>query len=450
MDAASYGFSPHASGRANAEALQRALDQGGTITVSQPGTYKLARTVYIASHTTLQFGNGVFVQKSDEEGAFSHVLLNKGALTKTYDEHIAVENLHIVVNGVDARTFHDVFGLHGQLAFFYVKDLRVTGFRCMDLGKLQYGIHICTFEDIFIDDVIIKGEKDGVHLGRGKRFYIGNGTFETYDDAVALNAHDYDVGNPELGWIEDGVVENCHDTARSTANNDCVGYFCRILAGAWKDWEPGIKVQKSDTVVSNGRLYRVKADADSKQYESFTRPEHAQGTVVQDGIQWVMVQDTVTYTAGVRNVTFKNIFLRKARIGFSIHFDNDRFSRSYYPGAPVPSQEQLVFDNIRVLHERETPFLSANTPVDVITVVSSSFQNNSIMFHGNQAMADYLPTRINLIGCIFNHKGSLDLVANSVPDKRIHIRGWANTKMDDSSVVCLVPGPGTIDAQLDI
>ncbi|WNR45949.1 hypothetical protein [Paenibacillus roseipurpureus] len=450
IDAATYGFSPEATGLKNAEALQQALDEGGTITVSRPGTYKLARTVYIGSYTTLVFGNQVFVHKTDEEGPFSHVILNKGALTKIYDEHITIENLHIHVNGMDVRTFSDVFGLHGQLAFFYVKDLRIERFRCMDLGKMQYGIQICTFEDLHIRDVIIKGDKDGVHLGRGKRFHIINGIFETYDDAVALNAHDYDVGNPELGWIEDGVVENCHDLARSFTNNDGVGYFCRILAGAWRDWEPEMKVQKSDTVVSKGRLYRVKACPDAAVYVSYTQPVHKQGIVELDGIQWAMIQEDVTYTAGVRNVTFRDIYLRKARIGFSIHFDNDRFSRSYYPGSPVPGQEQLVFENIRVLHDHKVPFLSANTPIDRITLLHCSFRNSPITIHGNGAMEDYRPTFISVIGCIFNHEGTLEWIENSVANKRIKVKAYASVKMNDAATLQIVPGPGMIEVDLDI
>jgi polygalacturonase len=208
-DAANFGFSPTGSGIENAEALQRAVDEGGTVVVSKPGTYAVADTVYIGSNTSLVFGNDVVLEKVDEQGAFTHVLLNKGALTRIYDHNITVDGLHIIVNGIDVRNFK-VYGLHGQLAFFYVKDLRITRFRCLDLGKAQYGIHVCTFEDIIIDDVIIKGKKDGVHLGRGKRFAIRNGVFQTFDDAVALNAHDYATGNPELGWIENGVVEKCY------------------------------------------------------------------------------------------------------------------------------------------------------------------------------------------------------------------------------------------------
>jgi hypothetical protein len=203
-NASDFGFSPNASGLENTKSLQKAVDQTGTVVVSHTGTYKMAGTVYIGSNTSLIFGNNVYLKKVNEQGEFSHVIVNKGAITKTYDQNITIDGLQIIVNGMDVRKFKEAYGLHGQLAFFYVKDLKIERFRCLDLGKGQYGIHICTFEDILINDAIIKGMKDGIHLGRGKRFTISNGIFETFDDAIALNAHDYSVGNPELGWIEDG------------------------------------------------------------------------------------------------------------------------------------------------------------------------------------------------------------------------------------------------------
>ena len=100
VDAGDYGFSPDASGVDNAAALQKAVDQTGTIIVSKPGIYKVAGTTHIGSNTTLEFGNGVILQKVDEQGPFSQVILNKGALTKTYNEHIAIIGLHLSVNGV--------------------------------------------------------------------------------------------------------------------------------------------------------------------------------------------------------------------------------------------------------------------------------------------------------------------------------------------------------------
>ncbi|NJK93773.1 MAG: hypothetical protein HC905_01550 [Bacteroidales bacterium] len=444
-NAAGFGFSPLASGSENTRAMQKAVENGGTIIVSTPGTYNMAGTVYLGSNTTLKFGNGVFLRKTDEKGAFTHVFLNKGALTKTYDENIVIEGLNLFVNGVD-KAMDEVFGLRGQIAFFYVKDLKIERFRCPDLAKAQFGIHVCTFEDLLINDVIIKGDKDGVHLGRGKRFRISNGVFQTYDDAIALNAHDYATSNPELGWIEDGVIENCHDLAAPKTT----GYFCRILAGGWIDWKPGMQVQQSDAVVSNGRIYRVQAKPDGTVYTSNTQPVHEKGSQVIDGIKWGMVQEDVTYTAGVRNIVFRDIYLEKPRTGFSIHFDNDRYSRSYYPGAQVPMQEQLLFDNIRVKYEQSTELISVGTPVDVITITNSSLKNNRINFHGNKAMNDYLPTRINIYGCVFNCDKSMDLVTNNVDNKEIILKTSSNTQVKAGFSAKAAAGKGKIMVDSDL
>ncbi len=444
-DAESFGFSSQASGMENTKSLQKAIDQGGTILVSKPGIYQMAGTVYVGSHTSIVFGNGVFLKKVDESGAFTHVLLNKGALTKIYDQNIVIEGLQIIVNGVD-KTFNEVYGLRGQIAFFYVKDLRIERFRCLDLTRMQFGIHVCTFEDLIIDDVIIKGNKDGIHLGRGKRFSIRNGIFETYDDAIALNAHDYATSNPELGWIENGLVENCHDlNAEKTT-----GYFCRILGGAWIDWKSGMDVQQSDAVVSNGKIYRVQAKPDGTIYKSVTRPTHESGTKEIDGIQWGVVQTDVTYTAGVRNVIFRNIFLEKPRIGFSVHFDNDKYSRSYYPGAIVPVQERLSFDNIRILHDEKSDFLSINTPMDVITVTNSVFGNNRISFHGNDAMSNYLKTSINMVGCVFRMDGLMELVSNRVEGKEVFLTTSSSVQVYDNFSARVTPGKGRISVTSDL
>ncbi len=444
-DAAEFGFSPDATGLENTAALQRAVDRGGTITVSRPGTYLIGGTVYLGSHTSLIFGNGVFLKKVAEKEPFNHVLLNKGALTKTYDRDITVTGLHLIINGVDVNKWQ-VFGLRGQIAFFYVRDLRIERFRCDDLGATQFGIHVCTFEDLLINDVIVKGRKDGVHLGRGKRFKISNGVFQTGDDAIALNAHDYATSNPELGWIEDGVVENCHDLADPKQK---AGFFCRILAGAWIDWKPGMEVQHSDTVVSGGRLYRVQAKADGTTYESLTRPTHTQGAQVLDGINWGVVQEDVTYTAGVRNVVFRDIFLSQPRVGFSIHFDFGVWSRSYYPGAPIPQQENLLFDNVRVLHDEKSSFLSIATPVDTVSLVNCTFRRSGIVFRGDQALSDYLPTRLNFVGCVFNHPGTMGLVANQVPNKVISLKTTASLEAASFSAT-VSAGKGQINVDSDL
>ncbi|HVU47192.1 MAG TPA: hypothetical protein VHD85_13765 [Terracidiphilus sp.] len=445
-NAASFGFSPSATGAENMRALQRAVDQTGTVVISSPGIYKLAGTVYIGSDTSLIFGNNVFVKKVVEESPFAQVLLNKGALTRTWDRCIRVSGLQLIVNGVDNLNWK-VYGLRGQIAFFYARDIEIDNFRCLDLGRIQYAIQICTFADLLIDKVAIEGGKDGIHLGRGKRFTLRNGTFDTGDDAIALNGHDYSTGNPELGWIEDGVVENMHDLPNPARR---VGYFCRILAGAWIDWRPGMKVQQSDTVVSNGRLYRVQEKPDGKIYTSVTRPAFESGSRILDSINWGVIQDDVTYTAGVRNVVFRDIYLEKARPAFSIHFDNDHFSRSYYPGSPIPLQENILIEDTRVLYDESTDFLRVSTPVNAITVANSMLHNNHILFQNNGATADYGPTWINMIGCIFSSRGPLQLLINKVPNKRIVFRTSDSVETSDDFSASIISGEGNISTDSDL
>ena len=440
-----FGFSPSASGQDNTRALQAAADQGGTIRIERPGIYKMAGTVYLTSHTRLVFGAGVFLQKVKEPDVFTHLLLNRGALTKTRDRNIAVEGLHLLVNGVDQRS-SEVFGLRGQVAFFYVDDLRISGFRCLDLEASQFAIHVCTFSDLLIEDVIIEGLKDGVHLGRGRRFTIRDCVLKTADDAIALNAHDYATSNPELGWLEDGLVENIHDLPHPRAT----GFFCRLLAGAWSDWRPGMQVQQSDSVVSQGRLYRVQAEPDGTTYTSNTPPTHNQGNQVLDQINWGMVQSEAVYSAGVRNVAFRNISLETPRVGFSIHFDQDRHSRSYYPAAALPVQGGLSFDNIRVKFPEERPLLSIKTPVAAITIANSFLGGGGIHFNPVADLPDSGRTSLALLGCAFTVPGNLDLVINRVPGKRISLATVGSHFSHDDFAARVEAGQGSIDCRSDL
>jgi hypothetical protein len=209
-------------------------------------------------------------------------------------------------------------------------------------------------------------------------------------------------------------------------------------------------VQKSDTVVSNGRLYRVQADPDGAVYTSTTQPTHESGSMVLDGITWGAGQSDVTYTAGVRNVVFRDIFLEKPRIGFSVHFSNDKYDRSYYPGAMIPKQEQLSFDNIRVQHGQRVAFAEIVTPLDVLSVTNSSLRNNGIFFRSNSAMPDYLKTQVNMVGCVFNHKGVMDLVTNSVESKEIVVKTSSSIELHDEFSARVVPGNGKITVESDL
>jgi hypothetical protein len=446
FDAAEFGFSPDATGKENTAALQKAFDRGGVVRVSKPGDYKIAQTVFIGDDTTLECEAGVRFVKSDEGARFSQVILNKGALTRTWNRNIQIKGLEISVNNMDFCDWK-VFGLRGHLAFFYVKDLRIERFRCYDVCRAQYCIHVCTFEDLTIEDIKVKGKKDGVHLGKGKRFVIRDGTFDTGDDPLALNAHDYSTGNPELGWIEDGVIENCHDLATDEKH---VGFFCRILAGAWGDWKEGMSVQQGDSVVSGGRLYRVSMPVDGKEYISKTRPTHLKGSKVLDGINWVWIQDEAIYECGVRNVVFRDCYLNYPRTGFSIHFDVGKYSRSYYPGVKPPKQEGIVFDNVRVLHNTPNKFLVVTTPVDSISFNNCTFRNGGISFVDNKAMTDYGPTGIQINGCRFYANGKWKLIDNRIKNKKINLVASGNMAFGESFAPVLLGVPGNFNVSSDL
>ena len=416
-----YGFSPDSSGITNTRILQEVVDQGGTVIISNPGVYKIAGTIYLGSNLSLLFGNGVYLKKVNEKGIFTHVFLNKGALTKTFNQNIFISGLQILVNGIDQR-MGEIYGLRGHVAFYYIKDLRIERFRCFDLATKQFCIQICNFEDVIIDDVIIKGDKDGIHLGRGRRFTISNGIFQTVDDAIALNGHDWVTSNPEVGWIEDGIIEKCHDL---NDNKKPLAFFCRLLAGSWLDWTEGIEVQLSDIVVSNGKVYRVTTIDEGKCRKSVTPPRHEKGIAKLDGISWLLTQNESTYNAGVKNIVFRDITLEKPRVSFSFHFDYGTH-RSYYPGSAAPLQEKFSFDNIRIKYDEEVALFSIKTPVDVLTLSNSSIRNNKIEFKGNKFIEDYSETVINIHGCVFNKKGEFELMTNDIAGKKIYLKTNSN------------------------
>lgn len=129
-------------------------------------------------------------------------------------------------------------------------------------------------------------------------------------------------------------------------------------------------IRHSDSVVHNGRLYRAYMKPDGTEYRSVTPPTHEKGTVTLDGgIAWVMVQENATLNVGCRNITFRNITLDSRRhTGIKLHFDNDNYSHSVYPGSEMPVQSDILFENIKVTSEEMVCFMRANTPMENVTV----------------------------------------------------------------------------------
>ena len=445
-NAASFGFLPTASGIHNTMALQAAFNKGGTIVVSQPGTYKVSGTAYIGDNTALICGAGVIIEKSNENGRFTHIILNKGALTRTYNHNISITGLDVRVNNVDLP-MSTIFGLRGHIAFFYVKDLKIERFRCSGLVNGQFALHICTFEDLLINDVIIKGKKDGIHLGPGKRFRISNGVFQTGDDAIALVPGDWVSANPEFGNLEDGVIENCSDIP----DDYLEGAFSKIVASAWVDWKPGMEVKHGDCVnASNGRMYRVVAALDNRVYKSLTQPAFDSGMQVLDSINWLMFQKDTIHTAVVKNVVFRDIFLYSARVPFQVMSYSNKWSHSYYPGAPLPVQGPLSFENITMFSDNNKALVQVSTPLNLLYIRNSSLKNNWIEFRSVPDYTYYPKTYVNFSNCTFTTAGNYNLIKNSCRQKEVFVKTTGSTETGDKFSARVEEGQGKIYVDSDL
>jgi hypothetical protein len=415
-------LSPSATGHANRAALQAIVDRRGEIVIDKPGVYPIAGTVYLDSDTHLRFGEGVVLKKVAEPNPFSHVFLNRNAASHGTDERISIDGLTLQVNNVDVRDFADVFGLMGHVAFYGVRDLRVSRLTINDIGKLQYALHVCRFDNLLVEHCTLTGWKDGIHLGPGEHFHIRQCTFDTFDDAIALNACDWDIGNPEIGPIEDGLIEHCieHPRDRST------GFFCRMEMGSWCDWSEGMTVQKSDPVVHRGCIYRVRAEPDGTRWRSVVPPDAHVGVHGPDGIRWERVGHSTEYTAPVRRVSFRHIRLGAPRSAFAVQLEDNRFSRSYQPGAKFVCCEDISLAHIRDARPAGSPLLQFSGPVPNVTLEDVELPGLLAHFYNESVLADHGRTRIQLRNCHSALPAS-DLIRNEIVGKKVDVQRMDET-----------------------
>ena len=381
INAQEYGFLPENDSYKNSVALQKAVDVGDVIQITAPGVYCISKQIEIGNDTKLVFGEGVILRReADESGVNGNAFINKGAVRGEYNRNIEIIGLHLECNGVESNDFgvnSRIAGLRAQVAMIYVENLRILDFECHGLLEKDYAIQISAFRNIYLDGLYITGNKDGVHLGWGDGFVIRNGRFRTFDDPIALNAFDYATSNTHVGWIENGIIENCTDLD----DKSTTGFFCRILGGAWCRWHSGMQVQHSDTVAMNGRTYRVLMNPkDGKLYSSFTPPCHEKGIAEYDGINWVAVRDTEEYDCGCRNIIIRNIRLEKKRsTAIAISLNYDTYARSYYPGCVCVPHDGITMENIVVENEVDNLF-SSDYPTGNITLKNIDFRKSKLRF----------------------------------------------------------------------
>lgn len=433
--ASDFGFSVEADGESNSDALQSALNGGGKIIVDKPGVYDISKTIFVDSNTELCFEDGVILNKcrNNAGGIMSHMFINRHAFEREYDENIIIKGLSIQMNGLDnGSDVGNIQGLCGTVSFFYIKNLLIKDFTSVGGGYADFTVQVCTFDSIRFENVYIEGLKDGIHLGRGKNFVIRNGKFKTYDDPIALNAHDYNISNPELGWIENGLIENCYDLE----DGYDIGFFCRILAGAWPHWKENMKFQNSDAVISNGKIYRLSSKEGEKELTSSFRPTHDKGTkTYDDGLTWTLTQENdIVDHCGVRNVHFKNIYLQKERgAAFSFHFDNDRYSRSYYPDCPTPVQSGIVLENIYQQNKMDK-LVFCITPVDTIKIINSVLNGSWVeMCDVQTSGCDYGTQYVIFDNVLFNSVNSNYYVVRNLNELDVKV-DFRNCRKNSSDV----------------
>lgn len=344
INAKDFGFSTDNTGLQNTAALNNAVQGGGkSVVVTEPGTYKLNGTVLLPDDTQIIFARGVVLQK---DAHYQNMFRNAGAEARTYNRNIVLCGVVLDINqkGIANDVDGALFGLRGELSFLCTENVRIFDFRVENLYTGAYAIQFNQSYNFVVENFVIRGQKDGIHISAVDTFVIRNGVLQTTDDALAFNACDWVSSNCVDGDIKNGLVENITDETPSGSVN---GYSCRLLAGAWKDYESGMSIHRGDTVVNGGRIYRAyTANPTGTLFTSGTAPTIATFTGKQEdpgGFYWkLMRNDAVYYSANIDNVEFRNIRFCSKRYGFVEEIDtDDDYNRSLYPGLPIADYPKI-------------------------------------------------------------------------------------------------------------
>lgn len=334
-NAKDFGFLPENTGSVNTAAMNSALQGGNkTVVVTEPGTYKVNGAILLHDNTTVVFGAGVIIQK---DGHYQNIFRNAGATSRSYNRNITLVGLVLSINekGMANDVDGTIYGLRGELAFLCTENVKIFDFRCEDLHNAAYAIQFNQSYNFVIENFVIRGHKDGIHLSSVDTFVVRNGILETEDDALAFNACDWIGSNCVDGDINNGIVENVVDETPSFTQS---GFACRLLCGAWKNWTSGMQIRRGDTVVNNNRIYRAYyPNPTTTVFVSGTQPTITTFAGKQEdsgGFYWkLMRDDSVYYSCNIQNVEFRNCQFNGQRNGFYEEVDTDsEYNRSLYPG----------------------------------------------------------------------------------------------------------------------
>ena len=151
----------------------------------------------------------------------------------------------------------------------------------------------------------------------------------------------------------------------------------------------------------------------------------------------MMQEHDIVYGVGCRNIHFKDIFLQKPRtIAFQMHFDKDKYSRSYYPGSAPPVQENMIFENI-FIQAPISQLIKAKTPINNVKLINSMLNGSEIYLYDMQEGLHYDTTHILMIGTTFKGEGEQNIVRVS-PTRPADVKIIGSVVESENFVPCVL------------
>jgi len=425
--ASSYGASPAATASANVTALQAALDAadaagGGIVVIDQAGDYLVNAGLTIYGKTRLIMTPGAALSKS---GAFSQVLRNEGATSGVVDEDITLEGVRIKVNGVDTPDY-SISGLRGHVEFYRVKNLVIRDFQINDIGVNMFGLHICTWENLAIENIEMNGGKDGIHLGAGDKGLIRNFRGVTLDDLINVAAYDWSRSNPVIGDITNLTIEKMTSASPH-----------RIMVGSFDAWTNGRDYFTGEAVNAGGKVY-IYEGSGGPLLTASVQPTHTSGTVTgADSIPWRYEFAGSATEINVRNLVFRDCKFTSQGILRDSYNGASAFSRNTTPGTEGNGEiSGLLFENCEFAFGAVTGqgMLTGQGRIADLTMKNCRFSGDSwgalVIQNPWTIAADFASPQSTLVrieNCDFDMAAWISMFSSTITNWSVELTGTGNT-----------------------
>lgn len=440
------GVTPGADATLITTELNTALANYGHVKITEAGTYDIDGTIYIPSNTTLEFVAGCTLRK-ETGSSFYHMIANENIQTLTSDTNVSLTGNGLIcdINGIDGVGTPSGIGLRGQIMFYQVTGLTITGIKTTTIGTNQFFAHVAGVTNVIMRDIDAEGDKDGIHFGVADNVLLEDIRTATYDDGIALNARDYAVSNPTVGNITNVTIRRWTDDVYAGQG----GSGCLLLSGSWADWTTATDYLINDLVVNAGNIYQ-KTSAGTQ--TSANAPIHTSGSATgADDITWKWLQTGTIDHADVVGVTFEDCvwasgrrFIRTAGAAVSDPM------RTFFPGTGVKSiVDDIIIDNL-TFSQSGTTIFALYLDVDTGTV---EFRNcNTSISDDHYLIAIAVREETFIIDKIIINGCSIDLEADSrlinLPGatydytiNEVSIIGNSDIRTDDSTRSSVFPIP---------